>query len=539
TVFRDQEFSSDLNSRPVQRIDDVMHLRRFQFPEDAGPLAHPIRPDNYIEINNFYTMTVYEKGAEIIRMTRTLLGPENYRKATDLYFSRHDGQAVTCDDWIKCMEDASGVDLSQFRLWYSQAGTPEVTFSGAYDEASKTYTVQLSQFVPPTPGQAGKKPMHIPVKIGLIGSNGDDLADEILHLTQEKQKFELKNIAQKPIPSVLRDFSAPVTLKTDLKDADLRFLMVHDGDGFNRWEAGQTYFLNALNTLIDKGGEVPAEFLDTYGAVIDRALDKSSDKALMARALALPDAARIGQSRAVVDPDAIHTARESVLAAIKATHKDKLKTLYADNRSGPKFSITPAAMGQRALQNTVLGLLTSSCGKNCAALAKAQFDEANNMTDRLAALARLSDMDCPERTAALHEFYERFKAYPLVVDKWFAVQAASGRDSVMDDLASLTHHEDFVWKTPNRVRSVYASFAMMNPVKFHAQNGKGYEFLKNAVVKLNGINPQIGARMLNPLREWRRYTPDRQDKMRKALEDILATPNLAPDIFEIAKKSVQ
>ncbi|MCD8526008.1 MAG: aminopeptidase N [Alphaproteobacteria bacterium] len=539
TVFRDQEFSSDLNSRPVQRIDDVAHLRRLQFPEDAGPLAHPIRPDNYIEINNFYTMTVYEKGAEVIRMTRTLLGPDNYRKATDLYFSRHDGQAVTCDDWLKCMEDASGVDLSQFKLWYSQAGTPEVTFKGEYDEAAQTYIVTLTQKVPPTPGQIDKKPMHIPVKIGLLGPDGTDLVDEILHLKENNQEFIFKNIKNKPVPSVFRNFSAPVTLKTDLSDEDLRFLMVHDSDGFNRWEAGQTYMLNVINGMIDGGNAVPEKFLSAYGDMLRRASDKSADKALAARALSLPDVSRIGQTRDVVDPEAINAAREAVLYAIKGTYKERLKALYDVNRSGPKFATTPEAMGQRALQNTLLGILTSTRGTGCATRAKSQYDNANNMTDRLAALARLADMDCPERESALLDFYERFESYPLVIDKWFAVQAMSGRDAVMSDLEKLYAHPQFTMKNPNRVRSLYASFAMNNPVKFHAANGEGYEFLRDAVIRLNSINPQIGARMLNPLREWRRYTPDRQKLMRSALEEILKTPNIAPDIFEIAKKSVQ
>lgn len=539
TVFRDQEFSSDLNSRPVQRIDDVAHLRRFQFPEDAGPLAHPIRPDNYIEINNFYTMTVYEKGAEIIRMTRTLLGDKAYRKATDLYFSRHDGQAVTCEDWLKCMEEAGGVDLSQFRLWYSQAGTPDVEFSGAYDAAKKTYTANLSQKVPITPGQMVKKPMHIPVALGLVGPDGKDMASDLVHLTQESQSFTFENIPHKPVPSVLRNFSAPVNLKTELEDEELQFLMTHDSDGFNRWEAGQRYFLRTLSYLIQQDADVPPCFNKTYGGLLDTALKPDTDKALMSRALSIPDMSRIGQEQEVVDPDAIYAARNKLLESIKREHKEKLQKLYAENRSGKAFLITPPAMGQRALQNTVLGLLTSSCGKNCAALAKAQYDDANNMTDRLAALARLADMDSSEREAALHDFYERFKAYPLVIDKWFAVQACADRGGIMSDLERLYHHEDFTLKNPNRVRSLYAAFAMNNPVKFHAKDGAGYQFLKTAVVKLNTINPQIGARMLNPLREWRRYTADRQDNMRAALEDILKTPDLSPDIFEIAKKSVQ
>ncbi|MCB1652239.1 MAG: aminopeptidase N [Alphaproteobacteria bacterium] len=541
TVFRDQEFSADMNSRDAHRIDDVTHLRRMQFPEDAGPLAHPVRPDNYIEINNFYTMTVYEKGAEVIRMMRTILGAENYRKGTDLYFSRYDGQAVTCDDFAACMEEASGVNLSQFKLWYSQAGTPEVTFKGVYDAAAKTYTLELSQNIPNTPGQTDKKPMHIPVALGLLGDNGQDLIEtQILNLQEDQQRFRIENIGQKPVPSVLRNFSAPVKLKATYEDEDrdLPFLMVHDPDGFNRWEAGQTYYLNALGFMLKTGADVPECFLKTYGELIERALDGDEDKGLMARMLSLPSVQIIAQQQDSVDPDAIDTVRQRALAAIKRTYKPRLQKLYDANRGEGAFSVSPEAMGRRALCNVALGLLSATNGTGCAKLAKAHYDGADNMTDRVAALSRLADNKNGEREAAFDDFYRRFKDYPLVVDKWFALQAGARRKDLIDHLKNLRKHADFNIKNPNRTRSLYAAFAMNNPVAFHAADGSGYAFLTDAIIELNAINPQIAARLLGPMREWRRYTPDRQEKMRAALERILQTPDIAPDVYEIASKSL-
>ncbi|MCB9983974.1 MAG: aminopeptidase N [Rhodospirillales bacterium] len=541
TVFRDQSFSADMNSPAVQRIDDVTHLRRLQFPEDSGPLAHPIRPDNYIEINNFYTMTVYEKGAEVIRMLRTILGPENYRKGTDLYFSRHDGQAVTCDDFVACMAEASGIDLSQFKLWYSQAGTPKIGFRGEYSPKNKTYSIELTQEIPDTPGQAGKKPMHIPVAIGLLGDNGQDLIEtRVLDLREAAQRFVIENVAQPPAPSVLRGFSAPVRLETEMSNADLTFLMRHDSDGFNRWEAGQELILRMLNAMIDEDGtEICPQFLEAFGALIEEALSPDVDKALMARALSVPSVGLIGQQRAVIDPDAVHKARQTLLAAIKRTHKPQLQKLYNANRSAGAFSLSPEAMGQRALQNAALGLLTATNGTGCAKLAKTQYDKADNMTDRVAALARLADNKNAERDEAFDDFYMRFKAYPLVVDKYFSLQASATRTDIIQNLKKLRQHSDFNIKNPNRVRALYAAFAMNNPVGFHVVDGSGYTFLSDAIFELNTINPQIAARLLTPMREWRRYTQDRQEKMRAELERIVSIKELSPDVYEIASKSLK
>ncbi len=565
TVFRDQEFSSDMNSRDVQRIEDVAMLRRTQFPEDAGPMAHPVRPDNYIEINNFYTVTVYEKGAEVIRMQRTLLGPETYRKATDLYFERHDGQAVTCEDFVKCMEDASGRDLGQFSLWYQQAGTPEIKATGTYDQAKRTYTLDLAQTVPATPGQPQKKPMHIPVKIGLVGPNGDDMAlslassrrkpgssgmtaedpgfrrDDgyvVLELTEANQSFVFENIASKPVPSILRGFSAPVKLTTDLTEDDLRFLMVNDNDGFNRWEAGRRYFLNVMLAMIEDGNDAPDSFMDTYGALLDHALKPGVDPSFMARVISLPDIPIIAQERKIVDTDAIHAARERLLNAIAENFEDRLARIYAANRSGKTFENTGAARGRRLLQNTVMLILSNRLTEGDAARCKDHYATANNMTDRMAALYLACALDGPVHDEILGNFYERFKAYPLVADKWFSAQAGIHLPKTMEAVKDLRRHPDFNIRNPNRVRSLYAGFAVNNPVRFHDKSGEGYKFLADAIVELNGINPQIAARLLTPLKEWRRYTTDRQAKMRAELERIMAVKDLSPDVFEIVSKTL-
>lgn len=538
TVFRDQEFTADMNSRGVKRIDDVNMLRRTQFPEDAGPMAHPIRPDNYIEISNFYTVTVYEKGAEVIRMQHTLLGPDAYRKATDLYFDRYDGMAVTCDDFVQCMEDASGLDLSQFKLWYSQAGTPEVSAEGQYNEAERRYTLTLKQHVPPTPGQPHKQPMHIPVKLGLVGSNGNDMHEELLHLTKAEQVFTFENLPSRPVPSILRGFSAPVRLTTNLSDDDYRFLMVHDSDGFNRWESGQILALRLLNKMID-GGTVDPAFLKSFGDLLQQGLDSKTDLALLARSLSLPDIAIIAQQRSVVDPDAIYKARKDLMLAIAGRFAETLQKLYDKNAAPGTYSNDPVSTGRRALKNTILSYLLADPTLDTIALCKQQYDSANNMTDRIAALALLAETTATEREDALSDFHDRFNDYPLVIDKWFSIQAAAVRPTAVDDVIALSTHGDFTLLNPNRVRSLYSAFAMNNPVMFHSKDGRGYDFLREAIIVLNEKNPQIASRLLTPLREWRRYTPDRQEKMQKALENIAAQPNLSPDVFEVVSKSLK
>lgn len=532
TVFRDQEFSADMNSAPVQRIDDVTHLRRSQFPEDASPLAHPVRPESFITIDNFYTMTIYEKGAEVIRMFRTLMGAETYRKATDLYFDRHDGQAVTIDDWAQAMADTSGLDLQQFKLWYSQKGTPKV--SASWDHDGSNMVLRLKQDIP-----HNGKDMHIPVAVGWLGEDGADLIDTtVLHLKESEQSFTFEGLNNKAVPSILRGFSAPVILETTHSDEELAFLMVNDSDGFNKWEAGQQFALKTINRMIDDKNYAPDAFLESFGALLATAGEPDTDRALMARALSLPDIAVIAQTRDIVDPDAIHKARDTLKRLIKRNFKAPMKKVYELCAGCEKFSVTAQSMGRRALRNTLLGYLTTTNGTGCAKLAEQHYRTTNTMTDKVAALnALLANKNAP-REETLQEFYDEYKEHLLVIDKWFSLQAISTREDIFDVLAALKAHPDFTMKNPNRVRSLYGAFAMNNPVAFHSADGRGYDFLKEAIIELNDINPQIAARMVTPFREWRRYTADRQDKMKAALQEILDQPKLSPNVFELVNKTV-
>ncbi|OAM51568.1 aminopeptidase N [Methylovorus sp. MM2] len=540
TVFRDHEFSADMNSRDVQRIDDVDHLRRFQFPEDASPLAHSVQPDNFIEISNFYTMTVYEKGAELIRMQQTLLGEDTYRKATDLYFERYDGHAVTCDDFVQCMADASGRNMSQFFLWYKQAGTPSLKATSSYKKEANQFTLTLTQSQPDTPDQTNKKPLLIPVAVGLLNEQGSEThATQILEMTEREQSFTFDNVHTRPIPSILRGFSAPVKLTTDLSDDDLRLLQLSDTDGFNKWEAGQTIALRTIQRVIADADTDISQFIEDFGILISQGIAKNGDKALLARALSLPSIAVIAQAQNVIDPAAIDSARTQILKAIKGAHKDALVGLYEDNRNTGEFSILPEAMGRRSLQNTVLELLTVTNGTGCAARAKAHYDQADNMTDRVAALSCLSDSTQPERDEVFTDFYHRFKNYQLVIDKWFSLQAIANRDEIFNDFARLRNHAEFNIKNPNRVRSLYSAFAINNPVKFHDPSGQGYAILRDAIIELNAINPQIASRQVTPFREWRRYTPQLQTKMKAALETIMGSANLSSDVFEVVSKCLK
>ncbi|MDP8568541.1 aminopeptidase N [Methylophilus aquaticus] len=539
TVFRDQEFSADMNSRAVLRIDDVNGLRRLQFPEDGSPLAHSVQPDQFIEISNFYTKTIYEKGAELIRMQHTLLGAANFRKATDLYFDRFDGQAVTCDDFVQCMAEASGRDMTQFFRWYKQAGTPTLVASSHYDAAQQRYTLSFTQSQPDTPGQTDKQPLHMPIAVGLLAADGTEIVPtQVLEMTERAQSFTFDGIAAKPVPSILRGFSAPVKLETDLSDDDLRLLQVHDTDGFNKWEAGQTLALRTIQRVMADPQADISQFIADVGTLIEQGLGGQGDKALLARALSLPMIGVIGQYLPVIDPAAIDAARTSILTQLKRTHKERLEALYAANRGTGAFEITPQAMGRRALQEAVLDILTVTNGTGCAARAKAHYDAADNMTDRVTALASLTDSTQPERAAAFADFYTRFKAYPLVIDKWFSLQALSKRAQIFDDIAMLRQHPDFNIKNPNRVRSLYTAFAINNPVKFHDPSGQGYAFLRDAIIELNAINPQMAARMVTPLREWKRYAPALQVQMKAALEAVLTTPDLSNDVFEVVSKSL-
>ena len=539
TVFRDQCFSSDMNSAAVQRIDDVEGLRNGQFPEDASPMAHPIRPDNYIEINNFYTATVYEKGAEVIRMMHTLLGPEKYRKGTDLYFQRHDGQAVTCDDFVQCLQDGSGVDLSHFRLWYSQAGTPEIRSSGSYDAAAKKYTLTLEQTIPDTPGQTNKKPMHMPIATGLLGKSGKDMLPEgtrVLQLKEKKQSFTFDNVAEKPVPSILRGFSAPVKLTSDLTEDDLLFLMAHDSDGFNRWDAGQTYLQRLiLGFAGGKEKKLPAACVDAFGKLIT---DKTADRALLAKALALPSETYLAQLMEVVDVDGLHGARKFIMAEIGKKYFKELKDLYIANADTGPYSPSPVAVGRRRLKTVALRYMQEGDGGAAVALAAAQYKSATNMTDKVAALAILTDTQSNERQAAFEDFYKTWKGDPLVLDKWFSLQAVADRQDAVEMVIQLTAHPDFTYKNPNRLRSLLGSFSFANQKWFHRKDGAGYRLLADTVIKVNAINPSTAARLLTPMRQWKRYDAVRKGLMENELKRILSEKDISNDVYEIASKSL-
>ncbi len=547
TVFRDQSFSGDMNSRAVQRIKDVQGLRAAQFKEDAGPNAHPIRPDSYQEINNFYTMTVYEKGAEVIGMYHTLLGDQLFRKGSDLYFDRHDGSAATCEDFTKAMEDASGIDLTQFRLWYSQAGTPIVNVTQEYDETSKTYKLHFTQDIPETPGQKDKKPMHIPVRLGLVDQDGNDLpigenneTEIIFSLKESKQTLEFKNIDKKPIPSLFRKFSAPIRLRTDLKREDYMFLMQKDTDGFNRWESGQTIAKEILLNLIEKIQQgsplsAPQEYLDSIGWLLD---NQQHDLNLLALSLELPGASTLAQEMTVIDHDAIYKARKFLRTEIAKAHKDTFEKLYKNHSVKEPYKFNVEQTGRRAIKNISLSYLSCLEQDEITQTIYTQFQDSDNMTDQASALYLLANIDHPHRESALQSFYNDFKKEALVINKWFMAQASSNRDDIIQHMDSLLNHPDFTWKNPNRVRSVIGGFAS-NGRNLHREDGKGYTIIKDAVKKLNDINPSIGARLVGSLQDWKKYDLGRQEKMKDALNEILQIPNLDKGIKEIVSKSLE
>lgn len=542
TVYRDQEFSADMNSRSVQRIDDVEGLRSMQFPEDGGPLAHPVRPDQYIEINNFYTTTVYEKGAEVVRMQATLLGEKTYRQATDLYFDRHDGQAVTCDDFVTCMEDASGLDLTQFKLWYSQAGTPEVTAKTHYDANQKKFTITLSQHLPDTPEQGNKLPMHIPVAIGLLNKNGDEIIPtQVLHLKEKSESFIFENISTKPVPSILRNFSAPVRLTSDLSEEDLRFLMVHDTDGFNRWESSQILSLRLINRMIDsvEAGHMAVTdraYLDTVEMLLRQSMGEQQDLALIARMLALPDFSIISQERSIIEPDHIHLVTSRIKHDILEEFETLLNELYYRLNMAREYKPDANSMAARSLKSVVLSLLTCRGDTKATQMAKSHYFNADNMTDRMMAVNALIDTMGSDRDDVLAHFYKEYREFPLVIDKWFAAQARAVRPNTIDNVRELSKHSDFHIKNPNRVRSLFASFAMRNPVVFHAQDGSGYKLFGEFISQLDPVNPQISSRLLTSLRDWKQFNQHRQDMIANVLKTIIGQKGLSPNSFEIASK---
>ncbi|MBV8685959.1 MAG: aminopeptidase N [Alphaproteobacteria bacterium] len=530
TVFRDQQFSADQGSAAVKRIEDVRLLRSTQFPEDGGPLAHPVRPESYQEISNFYTATVYNKGAELIRMLHTLLGPERFRAGTDLYFERHDGEAATCEDFVRAMEDASGEDLSRFRLWYSQAGTPRVR--AELDGG----VLKLRQEVPPTPGQDGKQPMPIPLALALFDRRSGEKISERL-VTLETAHLETAigpAAAASPILSINRGFSAPVILETDRASADLAFLAAHDDDPFARYEAIQQLMLDALLTEVAGGGADRAAVVE---AVRRTLADETLDPALVAEAVMVPTEAFIGDHMERVDPDAVFAARQALRAELGRSLEKAWRGAYAANAAN-RYEYSPAAKGARRLKGVALAYLMSGGVADAPAMAERQFREADNMTDRIGALGTLTSSEAPERHGALAAFYDRYRDDPLVLDKWFTVQAASTRDDTPETVEALAGHPDFSLANPNRLRSLVGAFAS-NQHAFHAAGGRGYRFVADMILAVDRLNPQTAARLVPPLGRWRRFTEDRAALMKAELERIVAAPGLSKEVFEQASKSLR
>ena len=535
TVFRDQSFSADVGSPPVKRIEDVRVLRAVQFPEDQGPLAHPVRPDSYIEISNFYTATVYNKGAELIRMFHTVLGPEKFRKGTDVYFEREDGKAATCDDFVKALEDGSGVDLDPFKIWYGQAGTPKVRARLEHDAEAKTATLHLEQHIDPTAGQPNKQPMPIPLRTALIGSeSGHEICPErLIVLDQARQSITFDNVTEAPLLSINRNFSAPIMVEADRSPGELERLAQTDTDPFARYEAMQELMMRALLAGARGDAVDSRPVIRAIGATLR---SNSLDPAFKAEAILLPSESLIADRMDVVDPDAIHQAREQLRSAIaSALHDELLSAHLSDGAAGDDLS--PSAKGVRRLRTVALGLMAAAEEGEAAGLAKALFDRADNMTDRQGALGVLVSLDAPERDEALDAFYRRFHEDPLVLDKWFALQASAQRPDTVDQVLSLAKHPDFVMTNPNRLRSLAGVFGV-NHWAFHSVDGRGYAFLADMIVAADKLNPQVAARMVPPFGRWRRFELKRSAMMRQQLERIAATPELSKDVYEQVTKSL-
>ena len=551
TVFRDQEFTGDRTSKAVKRIEDVINLRTRQFAEDAGPMAHPIRPDTYIEINNFYTLTVYEKGAEVVRMIHTLLGAEGFRKGCDLYFARHDGQAVTCNDFVNAMEAANDIDLRQFRRWYEQAGTPVITVQQTYDLKSQTLTLNIKQYCPPTPGQDHKAPLHIPIAVGLIDNHGNkincklsscDTVNEqvILQLTETEQSFVFENLNTQPVVSLLRGFSAPVKLTMERSLEELAFLLSYDTDTFNRWEAGQQLAGQIITDLIvdvqnGRTLQINPIIIKAFKQLLDQNWDDLSYFSLL---LTLPSETYIGEQMLIVDVDAIHTAREFVLKALAEHLITPFKTLYLENHREESGQFDTGATGRRRIKNVCLAYLGRLEQASIYEWAEKQFNTTKNMTDQMAALSIIVHHDHPTKKTCLAHFYEQWQDEVLVIDKWFSLQASSPNADTFTIVQALLKHPAFDLRNPNRVRSLIGAFSQANPLHFHASNGQGYEFLGDQIIALNTLNPQVASRMLNALTVWRRYDANRQALMKAQLERIIATENVSKDVYEVASKSL-
>jgi aminopeptidase N len=551
TVFRDQEFSSDMRSRPVKRIADVRGLRATQFIEDAGPLAHAVRPETYKEINNFYTTTIYEKGAELVRMVRTLIGSERFRAGMDLYFARHDGEAATVEQFIQCFADASQRDFGQFMRWYSQAGTPEVTVDGHFDAARKSYILECKQTVPPTPGQPVKEPMVIPLSFGLVGKDGRDLPlnsstgepinDGVLVLTEQSAAFELTGVSERPVLSINRGFSAPIKLVSDLNADDLAFLAAHDSDPFNRWQALQTISMRLLidNVHALRSGRPMRGDDQLMTALASTVNDPALEPAFVALALVPPGEADIAREIGrEIDPDTIFRARSALRAAIGVQLGSPLATLYSRLDLAGSYSPDAESAGRRALRNVAVDLLAATGKPADIGRAYRQYTNADNMTDRMAALATLSLHDVAERQHALDDFYSRYASDALVVDKWFALQATIPEPGTLEKVRRLTAHPAFSIANPNRVRALIGAFAQGNTTQFNRADGAGYEFIADTVLVLDPKNPQVSARLATAFRTWRMLENGRRAKAEAALARIKMTPGLSRDLADIVERAL-
>ncbi|XP_074264804.1 puromycin-sensitive aminopeptidase-like [Silene latifolia] len=560
TVFRDQEFSSDMGSRTVKRIADVSKLRNFQYPQDAGPMAHPVRPHSYIKMDNFYTVTVYEKGAEVVRMYKTLLGSEGFRKGMDLYFKRHDGQAVTCEDFYSAMRDANNADFSNFLLWYSQAGTPNVKVTSSYDADKKTFTLNFSQEVPPTPGQSVKEPMFIPVAVGLLDSHGNDIPlssvyhdgkfeslssngqptyTTVLRVTKKEEIFVFSDISEKPVPSLLRGFSAPIRLESDTSDDDLFFLLAHDSDEFNRWEAGQILGRKLMLSLVadfqqNKPLVLNEKFVNGLKCILG---DKKLDKEFIAKAITLPSEREIMDLMDVADPDAVHEVRTFIRKQLALQLKSEFLSTVEENRCSEQYVFDHPNMARRALKNIALAYIACLDDPKCTELVLNEYKTARNMSDQFGALTAISQNPGNVRDEILSDFYEKWQNDFLVVNKWFTLQAMSDIPGNVENVKKLLEHPAFDLRNPNKVYSLIGGFCG-SLVNFHAKDGSGYKFLGDLVVQLDKINPQVASRMVSSLSRWKRYDETRQTLAKVQLEKILSCNGLSENVFEIASKSL-
>jgi len=552
TVFRDQEYGGDRYSHALQRIQEVRTLRASQFPEDAGPMAHPVRPSSYIEISNFYTATVYNKGAEVVRMIHTLLGAQAFRRGMDLYFARHDGQAVRIEEFLAAMQDAAGIDLGQFKRWYEQAGTPVVDSRGEYDAASRRYTLHLRQHCPPTPGQDEKLPFQMPIAVGLVAADGQDIplrldgeasaggTTRVLSLSTAEASFVFIDVPTPPVPSLLRGFSAPVLLRHIYGDAELAHLMAHDSDPFNRWEAGQRLMLNVLVRGIEarRAGQ-PVVFPDDFVAACARLLaDAPRDPAFAAEALSLPQAGYLAEQFEVADPDAIFEVRTALRRLLAERLQSQWTETFERATTPGPYSPDPASAGRRALRNLALGFLMELAQPAWHARCLDALERADNMTDAMAALTALANADCPERGLALDLFYRRWQHEELVLDKWFGVQAGSRLPNTLAEVRALRLHPAFDLRNPNKVRALIGSFCHGNHVRFHAADGGGYAFAAEQVIALDPLNPQIAARLARAFDRWRKFDAGRQAHARAALSRIRNAANLSKDTYEVVSRAL-